>query len=161
MDIQVSSNFERLLFDAYGRDAAAICKIMDGLAASGFFEIAAKPLAAIREVFDAGSADESETRETIRAVQQASGYLLDPHSAVGVAVARKLAVKPPFVSLATAHPAKFPEAVEQATGTRPALPARLADLGRRQERFEVLPADRAAVAQFVIEHSRVAEGVVP
>ena len=161
MDIQVSSNFERLLFDAYGRDAAAIRKIMDGLAASGFFEIAAKPLAAIREVFDAGSADESETRETIRAIQQASGYLLDPHSAVGVAVARKLAVKTPFVSLATAHPAKFPEAVEQATGTRPALPARLADLGRRQERFEILPADQAAVAKFVIEHSRVAEGVAP
>jgi threonine synthase len=77
---------------------------------------------------------------------------------VGIAVARKLAVKTPFVSLATAHPAKFPEAVEQATGKHPALPARLADLGRREERFEVLPADQAAVAKFVIEHSRVAEG---
>jgi threonine synthase len=158
MDIQVSSNFERLLFDAYGHDAQAIRTLMDGLAAKGFFEIAARPLAAIREVFDAGSADEAETRETIRAVHQASGYLLDPHSAVGIAVARKLAVKTPFVSLATAHPAKFPEAVEQATGKHPALPARLADLGRREERFEVLPADQAAVAKFVIEHSRVAEG---
>lgn len=160
MDIQVSSNFERLLFDAYGRDAAAIRKIMSELASNGFFEIAAKPLAAIREVFDAGCADKSETRETIRAVHQASGYLLDPHSAVGVAVARKLAVKTPFISLGTAHPAKFPEAVEQATGKRPALPARLADLGRREERFEVLPADKAAVAKFVIEHSRVAEGAI-
>jgi threonine synthase len=161
MDIQVSSNFERLLFDAYGRDAQAIRKIMTGFASNGFFEIAAKPLAAIREVFDAGRADESETREAIRSAHQASGYLLDSHSAVGVAVARKLAIKAPFVSLATAHPAKFPEAVEQATGNHPALPARFADLGRRKERFEVLPADQAVVAQFVIEHSRVAEGAVP
>jgi len=161
MDIQVSSNFERLLFDAYGRDPAGTRKIMDELALNGFFEIAAKPLAAIRAVFDAGRADESETRETIRAVHQASGYLLDPHSAVGIAVAHKLAVKAPFVSLATAHPAKFPEAIEQATGKRPALPARLADLGRREERFAVLPADPAAVAKFVIEHSRVTEGAIP
>ena len=72
----------------------------------------------------------------------------------------KLAVKVPFVSLATAHPAKFPQAVEQATGKRPALPARLADLARREERFAVLPADPAAVAKFVIEHSRVAEGAI-
>jgi threonine synthase len=158
MDIQVSSNFERLLFDAYGQDAAAIRKIMDGLASSGSFEIAAKPLAAIREVFDAGRADESETREAIRAVYNASGYLLDPHSAVGIVVARKLAVKTPFVSLGTAHPAKFPEAVGQATGKHPALPARFADLGQRKERFEVLPADQAAIVKFVLEHSRVAEG---
>jgi threonine synthase len=158
MDIQVSSNFERLLFDAHGRDATAIRKIMDGFALTGSFEIAAKPLAAIREVFDAGRADESETREAIRAVHRASGYLLDPHSAVGIAVARKLAVKTPFVSFGTAHPAKFPEAVEQATGKRPALPARFADLGQRRERFEVLPADQAAVVKFVLEHSRVAEG---
>ena len=160
MDIQVSSNFERLLFDAYGRDPAGIRKIMHGLALNGFFEIAPKPLAAIRAAFDAGRADESETNETIRAVHQASSYLLDPHSAVGIAVAHKLAVKVPFVSLATAHPAKFPQAVEQATGKRPALPARLADLARREERFAVLPADPAAVAKFVIEHSRVAEGAI-
>ena len=126
MDIQISSNFERLLFDAYGRDAA-IRKIMGDLP-SGSFEIAEQPLANIRAAFDAGSADESETRETIRAVHQASGYVLDPHSAVGVAVAYKLKVKAPFVSLGTAHPAKFPDAVEQATGKRPALPVRFADL---------------------------------
>jgi threonine synthase len=148
------------LFDAYGRDAAAVRKIMEGLARNGSFEIAAKPLAAIRAVFDAGRADESETKETIRAVHQASGYLLDPHSAVGIAVARKLAIKLPFVSLATAHPAKFPAAIEAATGKPPALPARFADLGRREERFAVLPAEQAAVAQFVIEHSRVAEGAI-
>lgn len=157
MDIQVSSNFERLLFDAYGRDAQAIGGLMAELS-SGSFAIAEKPLEAIRAAFAAGRADETETRETIRTVYKESGYLLDPHSAVGVAVARKLKVKAPFVALGTAHPAKFPDAVEQATGVRPALPARLSDLGERKERFEILPADRAAVAAFVIEHSRVVEG---
>jgi threonine synthase len=157
MDIQISSNFERLLSDAYGRDAGAIRGIMSELS-SGGFEIAKGPLAAIRAAFDAGRADEAETKETIRAVHQAGGYLLDPHSAVGVAVARKLKVKTPFVSLGTAHPAKFPDAVEQATGKRPALPARLADLDQRKERFETLPADQTAVAKFVIKHSRVVEG---
>jgi len=119
------------------------------------------PLAAIREAFDAGSADESETRETIRAVFEASGYLLDPHSAVGLAVARKQKLKTPFVALGTAHPAKFPEAIKLATGKEPALPPRLADLGRRPERLATLPAERAAVARFIVEHSRVAEGAVP
>ena len=159
MDIQISSNFERVLFDAYGRDAAAIRKIMGELS-SGSFEIAKGPLANIRADFDAGRADESETKQTIRAVYEASGYILDPHSAVGVTVAQKLKIKAPFVSIATAHPAKFPDAVEQATGKRPALPARFADLNRRKERFEVLPADQAAVAKFVIKHSRVIEGAV-
>lgn len=157
MDIQVSSNFERLLFDAYGRDAAAIRNIMGGLS-SGSFIIAPEPLATIHAAFDAGRADADETSKTIGAVYEESGYLLDPHSAVGVAVARKLKVKSPFVALGTAHPAKFPDAVEQACGVRPVLPARLADLGERKERFATLPADQAAVAAFVVEHSRVIEG---
>lgn len=157
MDIQVSSNFERLLFDAYGRDANAIRPIMSELS-SGGFAIAEKPLAAIRAVFDAGRADEVETLATIRAVHQESGYLLDPHSAVGVAVARKHKVKPPYVTLGTAHPAKFPDAVAKAAGVHPALPARLADLASRKERFDVLPADVQAVARYVADRSRVREG---
>jgi len=161
MDIQVSSNFERLLFDAYGRDAGAIRKLMQELGTKGFFEIAEKPLAAIREVFDAGRADESETKQMIRMVAEESDYLLDPHSAVGIAVARKLNVARPFVSFGTAHPAKFPEAVEAASGKHPALPERFRDLASRPERFEVLPADQAAVAKFVIEHSRIGERVGP
>jgi len=158
MDIQVSSNFERLLFDAYGRDAAAIRSLMAGLGAHRFFEIAPKSLAAIRERFDAGKADEAETNATIRAVYEASGYLLDPHSAVGLAVARKLKVKQPFVTLGTAHPAKFPEAVALATGQHPPLPARLSGLARRKERFDILPADQSAVANYILERSRVAVG---
>lgn len=157
MDIQVSSNFERLLFDAYGRDADAVRKIMSELTAGGF-AIAPEPLAAIRAVFDAGRADEAETLATIGAVYRESGYLLDPHSAVGVAVARKHKVKPPYVMLGTAHPAKFPDAVAKAAGVRPALPARLSDLMSRKERFDVLPADVQAVARYVTERSRVREG---
>ncbi len=125
---------------------------------SGGFSIAEKPLAAIREIFDAGRADEAETLATIRAVYQESGYLLDPHSAVGIAVARKLKVKAPYVSLGTAHPAKFPDAVEKASDIRPALPPRLSDLTKRKERFDVLPADLKTVARYVSEHSRVREG---
>lgn len=158
MDIQVSSNFERLLFDAHGRDAAAVRKIMDELS-SGGFAIAEKPLAAIRAIFGAGRADEEETLATIRAVHKESGYLLDPHSAVGVAVARKLKVETPYVALGTAHPAKFPDAVEKASGVRPVLPVRLKDLTARKERFDILPADIEAVARYVSEHSRVREGV--
>jgi threonine synthase len=157
MDIQVSSNFERLLFDMYGRDPGAIRKIMGELS-SGGFSIAEKPLAAIRAAFDAGRADEPETLATIRAVHRESDYLLDPHSAVGVAVARKLKLKVPYVALGTAHPAKFPDAVEKASGIRPALPPRLSDLMKRKERFDVLPADLEAVARYVSDRSRVREG---
>jgi len=158
MDIQVSSNFERLLFDAYDRDPAAIRRIMSELANNGRFELADKPLSFIRAVFDAGRASESETKQTIHAVHKSSGYLLDPHSAVGVSVARAMKVKTPFVVLGTAHPAKFPDVVEEATGKHPALPSRLSDLGKREERFKILPADQAVIAKFVVEHSRVAEG---
>jgi threonine synthase len=158
MDIQVSSNFERLLFDVYGRDPAAVKEIMSELS-SGGFSLAEKPLEAIRAIFDAGRASEDETLATIRAVHKESGYLLDPHSAVGVAVARKLNVKAPLVSLGTAHPAKFPEAVEKAAGVHPPLPARLSGLITQPEKFDVLPADISAVAEYVSKHSRVREGV--
>jgi threonine synthase len=157
MDIQVSSNFERLLFDAYGRDAGAIREVMSELSAGGF-AIAEKPLATIRAAFDADRADEDETHAMIRAVHRESGYLLDPHSAVGVAVARKHKMHSPYVVLGTAHPAKFPDAVAKAAGVRPALPVRLSDLTQRKERFAVLPADVQAVARYVIERSRVREG---
>ncbi|HXY90771.1 MAG TPA: threonine synthase, partial [Xanthobacteraceae bacterium] len=95
--------------------------------------------------------------ETIRAVDRANGYLLDPHSAVGLAVARRQKIAPPVVALATAHAAKFPDAIKAATGKEPALPPHFADLSRRPEQLTVLPADQAAVARFVVEHSRVAE----
>ena len=128
MDIQVSSNFERLLFEASCRDAAQVRSLMAGLGQSGAFTVPGDALAEIRRDFDAGSASEAETAATIRDTLEKSGYLADPHTAVGLSVAGRFATASPMVTLATAHPAKFPDAVEAACGVRPALPAFLGDL---------------------------------
>lgn len=155
MDIQISSNFERLLFEAYGRDASAIRSAMEGLKQSGAFEIQPEALKFIRKDFRAGRATQKEVARTIRTVLDETGYLLDPHTAVGVHVASKFE-KPqsPMVVLATAHPAKFPAAVKSASGIDPALPAWLADLMDREERFEVLPAELKAIESFVSKQAR-------
>ena len=158
MDIQISSNFERLLFEAYDRDAGALRALMGGLAQSLEFEIAPAPLAAIRRDFDASRVDEPTCAEEIGRVYRDSGVVIDPHTAVGVNAARgalRRDPSTPVISLATAHPAKFPDAVAQAIGVRPALPAHLSDIGARKERFSVLPNDPAAVARFVRERARV------
>ena len=159
MDIQVSSNFERLLFDAYDRRDDAIRAVMAALAQSRRFTISARALAQIRALFSADRADEDEVAATIRTVRRETGDLLDPHSAVGVAVAEKEARDPavPMVVLATAHPAKFPAAVEAACGIRPELPEWLSDLAKRPERITVLPADQSAVEGFVLKTSRAAQ----
>jgi threonine synthase len=158
MDIQVSSNFERLLFDAHGRDSGAVRRLMAGLAQSGSFVIDAPALAAIRADFAAARADEAEVAAMIRRTLETAGYLLDPHTAVGLVAARKTAADPavPTVVLSTAHPAKFPDAVEAASGTRPALPAWLGDLMEREERMTRLPNDQAAVETYVLEKTRAA-----
>ncbi|BBF93836.1 threonine synthase [Blastochloris tepida] len=156
MDIQVSSNFERLLFDAGGRDAAKVRRQMADLAETGRFAVDSLTLAAIGNVFGAARADEAEVKATIADTWKRAGYLLDPHTAVGLAAARKVetACDVPVVVLGTAHPAKFPDAVEAASGTRPALPASLGDLMSRPERMAVLPNDAATVARFVAARSR-------
>jgi threonine synthase len=159
MDIQVSSNFERLLFDAYDRRGDAIRALMASLAQSRRFTLSARALAQIRALFSADRADEDEVAATIRTVRRETGNLLDPHSAVGVAVAEKETRDPavPMVVLATAHPAKFPEAVEAACGVRPALPEWLSDLTKRPERITALPVDQSAVERFVLQTSRAAQ----
>jgi threonine synthase len=155
MDIQVSSNFERLLFESMDRDAASLQRLMDGLTQSGSFTVPDKALTAIRGAFSAARADESETAATIRDVKETSDYLLDPHTAVGVKVARPLlGGDVPVVTLATAHPAKFPAAVKAATGIEPALPVWLADLYGRKERFDVLPNDQSAVEAYIRARTR-------
>ncbi|MFC3072105.1 threonine synthase [Shinella pollutisoli] len=156
MDIQISSNFERLLFEAHGRDAGAVRRAMDGLRQSGAFEIGEGALKAIRREFRAGRASEKQVAATIRETLASTGYLLDPHSAIGVFVAAKHE-KPgaPMVTLATAHPAKFPAAVKSASGIDPALPTWLADLMQREERFDVLEAKLDNVEAFIGDHSRV------
>jgi threonine synthase len=156
MDIQVSSNFERLLFEAYGRDAASVRALMGSLAQSGRFTVEAQALTAMRALFSAGRADEQESAATMRAWMREAGYCADPHTAVGLAVAEKEARDPavPMVVLSTAHPAKFPDAVAAACGVTPKLPDWLGDLGSRPERVTVLPADQAAVEKFVSTASR-------
>ena len=158
MDIQVSSNFERLLFDAYRRDAKAIRALMGSLAQSRRFAIASPALKDMRALFTADHASEEECAATMRATMREAGYCVDPHTAIGLAVAEKETRDPslPMVALSTAHPAKFPDAVAAACGTRPALPDWLSDLGTRPERFQVLPADQAAVERFVASASRAA-----
>ena len=151
MDIQVSSNFERLLFEALGRDSGALKRLMLSLKQSGQFTVPAQALAAIRESFAAGRADESETAATMAGTLRAAGYLLDPHTAVGVCVAGKLEL---VVTLATAHPAKFPDAVEAATGIEAPLPAWLSDLYERPERYDILANDPDAVESYIRARSR-------
>ncbi|KRA56002.1 threonine synthase [Devosia sp. Root635] len=156
MDIQISSNFERLLFESAGRDADAVIRMMDGLKQSGGFALPDRALAAIRRDFAAGTTGEAETKATIAATLKASGYLLDPHTAVGAHVARAHLGTTPMVTLATAHPAKFPAAVKEASGIEPELPAWLADLHSRQERLSVLANDQAAVENFISARTRAA-----
>ncbi len=122
MDIQVSSNFERLLFEASGRNPAQVRRYMDGLKQGGAFTIEARELDRIRSEFDAGRATMDETAATIRSTLSAGGYLLDPHTATTVHFAAGHAGSTPMVMLGTAHPAKFPAAVEAASGVRPACP---------------------------------------
>jgi len=157
MDIQISSNFERLLFESVGGDTDAVRTMMDGLKQSGGFTVPRDALSAIRRDFAAGTTGEAETRATISMTLQAAGYLLDPHTAVGVNVARHQAHgATPMITLATAHPAKFPAAVKEATGIEPPLPAWLADLHGREERLSVLANDQTAVEEFISARTRAA-----
>ena len=159
MDIQVSSNFERLLFEASGRDAEEVVARMSALAKEGSFTIPASALARIRADFDAFRVDETACAEEMGRVYRLSGMIIDPHSAVGVHAAREaLAAAPatPVLALATAHPAKFPDAVERATGVRPPLPEPLSDLMERKEAIVVLPNDGRAVADYLRQTARAA-----
>ena len=154
MDIQVSSNFERALHLAHGGDGAAVAQLMEELRAGGF-RVSQGALEALRETYASGRASEDETRGAIRDTLAATGELLCPHSAVGVHVAAAHLGGAPMVTLATAHPAKFPDAVEAATGLRPALPERMGDLFDRPERITEVANDLRAV-EAVIDRARAA-----
>jgi threonine synthase len=161
MDIQISSNFERLLFEIHGRDGFAVRRHMQSLAQSGAFAIAPEPLARMREEFGSQAVPEPDVLSEIAAVWREAGYLLDPHAAIGTRAARTLLrgdPRTPVVALATAHPAKFPDAVEEACGIRPALPPHLADLMDRPERFAVVPNEPAAVERHIRARSRAVRG---
>jgi len=159
MDIQVASNFERLLFEAYDREAGAIRALMGSLAQSQRFVLSARALSSIRALFTADRADEDEVAATIRTIKRETGNFVDPHTAVAIAVAEKESRDPavPMVVLSTAHAAKFPDAVEAACGARPALPKWLTIISERPERVTALPADQSAVERFVLATSRAAQ----
>ena len=147
MDIQVSSNFERLLFELLGRDPVATAAAMRGFRDTGRMTLPESLWHRARGVFHGFRLDDAGTIAEIQRLYQASGYVADPHTAIGIAAARAHPCPHglPTVAMATAHPAKFPDAIEQAIGVRPALPLRMADLFEREERFVVLPNDKAAV----------------
>jgi len=156
MDIQLASNFERILFDACRRDCARVRALMGMLARSRRFLISADALAMLRMNFSAGRADEQETAVAIRTMMRETGQFIDPHAAVGVAVAEKEKRDPrvPMVVLGTAHAAKFPGAVEAASGRRPQLPEWLADLPHRSERVTTLPVDQQVVEGHILSVCR-------
>ncbi|MDJ0628608.1 MAG: threonine synthase [Rhodobacter sp.] len=151
MDIQVSSNFERALYYAYGEDPAAVAHEMAALKEGGGFTVSQGALESLRETYASGRASEAETSATIAAERSASGEILCPHTAVGVKVAGEHPGADPMVTLATAHPAKFPDAVEAATGLRPPLPIRMGDLYERPERMTEVPNNLATVQGLIRE----------
>jgi threonine synthase len=151
MDIQVSSNFERLLFDLHGRDGARTGQIMRDFQAHKRMDIAPDIRAKAASLFSSFRADEDEVAVTLRYAQERCGLIIDPHTAIGLAAARADddGSDAPTVTLATAHPAKFRDAVERATGVRPSLPQRISGLFSREERFDRLPADLAKIEAYI------------
>ncbi len=151
MDIQVSSNFERALYWAYGGDGAAVAQLMAELGAGGF-SISQGALQHLREIYESGRVSEDETRAMIAEIRAETGQIICPHTAVAVAVARRhLHTGTPMITLATAHPAKFPDAVEAATGIRPALPPHMADLFERPERVTRVENDVDTLKSLILE----------
>ena len=150
MDIQVSSNFERALFDAYGRDGAAVAAQMDDLKQGGF-QISQGAYQMLKDTFKSGRASEEDTSAAIKHYRDKHGELLCPHTAVAVHVAEAHLGTTPMVTLATAHPAKFPDAVRDATGVTAPLPPRMADLYDRPERVTRVANDLAALQSLIRE----------
>lgn len=157
MDIQVSSNLERRIFELLDGDGAAVAALMESFRADGKVTLPDAAVPRMREGWIGESLSDQETTDVISTVYDESGVILDPHTAVGVGAARRRPDSMPRLVMATAHPAKFPDAVEAATGVRPDLPAHLRDLFERDERFEVLPNDLETIQAFV-EDSRASVG---
>ena len=149
MDIQVSSNFERALYFAYGEDTAAVTRDMEALTTEGGFTVSQGALEALREEFSSGRSNETETVETISGQFRDTGEIVCPHTAVGVKVAGEFLGPNPMVTLATAHPAKFPDVVESAIGIRPPLPSHMANLNSRSERVTEIPNDLATLKNLI------------
>ena len=161
MDIQVSSNFERLLFDLCERDGSLTNETIENFRANGYFEIETELIAKRANIFSALSVDDETTLARIKKTHKDTGEIIDPHSAVGLEAAHQIrssgSVSPeiPIISLACAHPAKFPDAVNKATGSYPALPAQLDDLLEKKEHTVVLPNDFDAISNYIADNTNV------
>jgi len=155
MDIQVASNFERALFEAANRDGVLVGGAMQLFAATRSLPIPSGALAELQRRYLAASSSDDETRAAIARVHRETGIIVDPHTATGVAASLKLgrALRGPVVLLATAHPAKFPQAITQAIGIAPEIPPKLAGLMAQEERYTVLPNEAGAVRTFVLERT--------
>lgn len=157
MDIMVSSNFERMLFDLYDRDGGKIKELMTQFKEHGGLQLDESVLKKARALFSSYRLGDEETLAVIRDVFERTEYLLDPHTAIGVQAARKTrqSAEVPMICLATAHPSKFPESVQQSgVEAEPELPHHMKDLFDREERYQVLPNDLAVVQSFIAEHTR-------
>ena len=154
MDIAVSSNFERLLFDANERDAGEVRAAMDGLAQSGGFTVKDSAIGRMRGLFAAGMCDQRTAARRIERTLRETDIMVDPHTAVGLEVAERHAGSAPMITLATAHAAKFPAAVRDAIGREPEVPPRLAGLMERDERYDALPNALRAVQDYIRERTR-------
>jgi threonine synthase len=158
MDIQVSSNFERLLFELKGRNGAAVAEAMQVFRRTGVLPKDDQVWRAARRLFSAHKVDDTQTMETINQTYARTGVLIDPHTAVAVASAQAeigaSQACSPVIVLGCAHPAKFPDAVERATGIRPVLPPALGDLFEKRERILSLPNEIGAVRRFIRAHAR-------
>jgi threonine synthase len=151
MDIQISSNFERLLFDLHGRDGKLMSEMMTRFRETKKLTLSSDAFAKLKSEFAACKVDDEQTKKTIAACYAATGELLDPHTAVGLEAGMRARsnLTSPLVVLATAHPAKFPDAVKAASNVHPELPAHLSDLFEREERFEVINNDAAAFKSLI------------
>tara|TARA_A100001391_G_scaffold78331_1_gene50650 strand:- start:109480 stop:110880 length:1401 start_codon:yes stop_codon:yes gene_type:complete len=155
MDIQVSSNFERLLFDVGGRDGKALAEQMAGFESTKAMQLTNAQREGAAALFTSARADANDMVQAMAWAHEKCGQVIDPHTAIGLHAARAAEIDPaiPVVTLATAHPAKFRDAVERATGTRPTLPGRMGDLFERAEQYERLPGDYDAVRDFIEAHA--------
>lgn len=159
MDIQVSSNFERVLYEVTGRDAPKVRALIQGLGQSGAYTLDDDARGELSRIFASGSVDEIRTADTIARLRRHDGILVDPHTAVGVTVAELHLGEIPMVTVATAHPSKFPDAVEEATGERPELPASAQSILAREEHYQVLPPDVGVIERAIETRLRAPETV--
>jgi threonine synthase len=156
MDIQISSNLERLLFDLFRRNGKKLAAAMTDFRKTGRFSAPSAGWPAVKRLFAAYKLDDPGTLKAMGDLYRRTGMLIDPHSAIGVAAAEAMRRDKsiPVIALATAHPAKFPYAVKKATGVTPQLPAHLSNLMSRRERYDVLPNDLGKIQDYVLAHRR-------